>query len=286
MTPANEPEVSDGIDVSKARPDITPQGVAERVARLRPTLVVREATGKLEVPGRHRPEARATPSAATREPEVLLARRRQLVGMRTMQANRLATAGRVWRDVEAHLRRLERPTAAGEPPKVVVVARELVVIADAIPRSGRPWGRGTAGGVDAVEAAAGVELPGGDVSGVLAAQVADAVGEPGLRPPLVGPRRGRGPVGSGPVGRGRRPAVAVRWRTDPRLHPNASATRRRCVRGGPQGWPARAQTRVPRQRSANPSDTGSCRGSASVGRPPAPGSPRPSWPSRASSAAG
>jgi transposase len=51
-----------------------------------------------------RPEARPLPDEAARELDALLARRRQLVGMRTMERNRLGTAsGRVRRDLEAHL---------------------------------------------------------------------------------------------------------------------------------------------------------------------------------------
>jgi transposase len=169
---APAPEVFVGIDVSKARLDVaadgaepfavenSPEGVAglvERLAALRPTLVVLEATGKLEAAvvaalaaaglavavvnprqARHfaratgrlaktdaidaaalahlaralRPEARPLPDEATAELAALLDRRRQLVGMRTMERNRLATAsGRVRRDLEAHLRWLEEHIA-------------------------------------------------------------------------------------------------------------------------------------------------------------------------------
>jgi transposase len=54
-------------------------------------------------------EPRPLPDEATRELDALLDRRRQLVGMRTMERNRLASAadGRVRLDLEAHLRWLE-----------------------------------------------------------------------------------------------------------------------------------------------------------------------------------
>lgn len=54
-------------------------------------------------------EPRPLPDATARELDALLDRRRQLVGMRTMEQNRRATAaGRVLRDIEAHLRWLDR----------------------------------------------------------------------------------------------------------------------------------------------------------------------------------
>lgn len=57
-------------------------------------------------------EPRPLPDAAARELDALLDRRRQLVGMRTMEQNRRATAaGLVLRDVEAHLRWLEEHIA-------------------------------------------------------------------------------------------------------------------------------------------------------------------------------
>lgn len=53
-------------------------------------------------------EPRPLPEPAARELDALLDRRRQLVGMRVMEANRKAGAtGRVLRDVEAHLRWLD-----------------------------------------------------------------------------------------------------------------------------------------------------------------------------------
>lgn len=53
-------------------------------------------------------EPRPLPDAAARELDALLARRRQLVGMRVMEQNRRATsAGEVLRDVESHLRWLD-----------------------------------------------------------------------------------------------------------------------------------------------------------------------------------
>lgn len=59
-----------------------------------------------------RAEPRPLPDEAARELDALLDRRRQLVGMRTMEANRRATAaGRVLRDVEAHLRWLDEHVA-------------------------------------------------------------------------------------------------------------------------------------------------------------------------------
>ena len=56
-----------------------------------------------------RPEVRPLPDKAARELDALLDRRRQLVGMRTMEQNRLSTAAsqRVRRDTEAHIRWLD-----------------------------------------------------------------------------------------------------------------------------------------------------------------------------------
>jgi transposase len=59
-----------------------------------------------------RPKVRPLPDEAARELDVLLDRRRQLIGMRTMERNRLATAsGRVRRDLEAHLKWLDQHIA-------------------------------------------------------------------------------------------------------------------------------------------------------------------------------
>jgi transposase len=53
-------------------------------------------------------EPRPLPDAMARELDALLDRRRQLIGMRTMEQNRMAgAAGRVRRDLESHLRWLE-----------------------------------------------------------------------------------------------------------------------------------------------------------------------------------
>ncbi|WP_438269986.1 transposase [Paludisphaera mucosa] len=97
------PETFVGVDVSKAEPAVavgddgpaftlpnTPEGHAGLAARLSPL----------------RPRPR--PGAAARELEALLARR-QLAGMRTMEADRPAAtpSRRVARDLEAHVRRLE-----------------------------------------------------------------------------------------------------------------------------------------------------------------------------------
>ena len=55
-----------------------------------------------------RAEPKPLPDETARELDALLDRRRQLIGMRTMERNRLATAaGRVRRDLESHLRWLE-----------------------------------------------------------------------------------------------------------------------------------------------------------------------------------
>lgn len=56
-----------------------------------------------------RPEVRPLPDEAARELDALLDRRRQLVGVRTMERNRLSAgaAGRVRRDLESHLRWLD-----------------------------------------------------------------------------------------------------------------------------------------------------------------------------------
>jgi transposase len=171
MEPTATPPATEcfvGIDVSKAKLDVsidgdapftverTDAGLAELVGRLaaaRPTLVVMEATGGLEVlpaaalaksglavavinprqardfaraTGRlaktdaidarvlaHfaraiRPEPRPLPDETTRELDGLLDRRRQLVGMRVMEQQRLGDAFvRVRRDLEAHLRWLD-----------------------------------------------------------------------------------------------------------------------------------------------------------------------------------
>ena len=60
-----------------------------------------------------RPEVRPLPDEAARELEALLDRRRQLVGMRTMERNRLSAgaSGRVRRDLEAHLEWLDERIA-------------------------------------------------------------------------------------------------------------------------------------------------------------------------------
>ena len=56
-----------------------------------------------------RAEPKPLPDETARELDALLDRRRQLIGMRTMERNRLASAaGRVRRDLESHLRWLER----------------------------------------------------------------------------------------------------------------------------------------------------------------------------------
>lgn len=55
-----------------------------------------------------RPQARPVPDEAARELDALLDRRRQLVGMRTMEQNRLGSVtGRIRRDLEAHVRWLD-----------------------------------------------------------------------------------------------------------------------------------------------------------------------------------
>jgi transposase len=61
-----------------------------------------------------RPEPRTLPDAATRELDALLDRRRQLVGMRTMEQNRLSgtVPPRVRHDLEAHLEWLDQHIAA------------------------------------------------------------------------------------------------------------------------------------------------------------------------------
>ncbi len=61
-----------------------------------------------------RPEPRPLPDEATRELDALLDRRRQLVGMRTMEQNRLSggVPAKVRRDLEAHLGWLDRHIAA------------------------------------------------------------------------------------------------------------------------------------------------------------------------------
>jgi transposase len=60
-----------------------------------------------------RPEVRPLPDEAARELDALLDRRRQLVGIRTMERNRLAAGatGRVRRDLESHLRWLDEHIA-------------------------------------------------------------------------------------------------------------------------------------------------------------------------------
>jgi transposase len=155
MSPAN---VYVGIDVAKDWLDVAQRpggeawrvssdetGVAALVERLkgvRPTLVVLEATGGLQIPavaalaaaglrtvvvnprqvrqfagatGRLaktdaivRPEVRPLPDAATQELSALVARRRQLIEMLTAEKNRLRMATKkVQRNIEAHIRWLE-----------------------------------------------------------------------------------------------------------------------------------------------------------------------------------
>lgn len=60
------------------------------------------------------PKAHPLPDEATRELDALLDRRRQLIGMRTMEENRLASTvrGKARSDIEAHLRWLEKHIAA------------------------------------------------------------------------------------------------------------------------------------------------------------------------------
>jgi len=77
---------------------------ARAVGRLAKTDVV-DARVLAEFADRVRPQARALPEAQARQMQELLGRRGQLVGMRTMERNRLGTAlsRTVRRSIEAHL---------------------------------------------------------------------------------------------------------------------------------------------------------------------------------------
>jgi transposase len=81
---------------------------ARAIGRLAKTDAI-DAAVLAEFGRRIRPEVRPLPDAAARELDALLDRRRQLVGIRTMEQNRLSAgaAGRVRRDLEAHLRWLD-----------------------------------------------------------------------------------------------------------------------------------------------------------------------------------
>jgi transposase len=81
---------------------------AKAAGRLAKTDAV-DAAVLAEFAERMRPPARPLPDAEAQQMQALLARRGQLVGMRTMERNRLATAAdrTVRRSLEAHLRWLE-----------------------------------------------------------------------------------------------------------------------------------------------------------------------------------
>jgi transposase len=81
---------------------------AKAMGRLAKTDAIDAAT-LAEFARRIRPEVRPLPDEAARELDALLDRRRQLIGMRTMERNRLSAGptGRVRRDLEAHLRWLD-----------------------------------------------------------------------------------------------------------------------------------------------------------------------------------
>jgi transposase len=81
---------------------------AKAMGRLAKTDAI-DASVLAEFARRIRPEVRPLPDEAARELDALLDRRRQLVGMRTMEANRLSSgaSGAVRRDLEGHLRWLD-----------------------------------------------------------------------------------------------------------------------------------------------------------------------------------
>jgi transposase len=81
---------------------------AKAMGRLAKTDAI-DAAVLAEFARRIRPEVRPLPDEAARELDALLGRRRQLIGMRTMEQNRLSAgpAGRVRRDLEAHLKWLD-----------------------------------------------------------------------------------------------------------------------------------------------------------------------------------
>jgi transposase len=88
---------------------------AKAVGRLAKTDAVDAAT-LAEFADRVRPPARPLPDGAARQMQELLARRGQLVGMRTMERNRLGTAAdrAVRRSIEAHLAWLAEQIVAAE----------------------------------------------------------------------------------------------------------------------------------------------------------------------------
>jgi transposase len=94
------------INPKRARAFAKAEGVAAKTDRLDARLLARFGR-------KMRPEVRPLPDEATRELDALLDRRRQLVGMRTMEQNRLAalTAKRVRRDLEGHLQWLDQAIA-------------------------------------------------------------------------------------------------------------------------------------------------------------------------------
>jgi transposase len=88
---------------------------ARAAGRLAKTDAV-DAAVLAEFADRMRPPARPLPGAEAQQMQALLARRGQLVGMRTMERNRLATAAdrAVRRSLEAHLRWLDEQIDATE----------------------------------------------------------------------------------------------------------------------------------------------------------------------------
>src|SRR4029079_3446289 len=103
---------ADGLPVAVINPRQA-RDFAKATGRLDNTDAI-DATGLLAFRWARRPEPRPLPDEATRELDALLDRRRQLVGMRTMEQNRLSGRGspKVRSHVEAHLEEPGEKTAA------------------------------------------------------------------------------------------------------------------------------------------------------------------------------
>jgi transposase len=94
------------INPKRARAFAKAEGVAAKTDRLDAKLLARFGR-------KMRPAVRPLPDESARALDALLDRRRQLVGMRTMEQDRLgsAAAGRVRRDLEGHIRWLDEAIA-------------------------------------------------------------------------------------------------------------------------------------------------------------------------------
>jgi transposase len=94
------------INPKRARDFAKAEGVFAKTDRIDAAVLARFGRAM-------RPAVRPLPTESARELDALLDRRRQLVGMRTMEQNRLSTAvtARVRRDLEAHLAWLDKGVA-------------------------------------------------------------------------------------------------------------------------------------------------------------------------------